>query len=439
VLAQVPSPGFPALSLVASDRRIYVGSFENPAGDSIVPKVFRFGPDGALETSWQPGVQDLSMPHGIQVAAEDAHGFLYLMQQSPPRVLRFDPRTGGWSYYASFAQVPTCSTAPAGTECKQAVADNPSEPDYAAWGPDGSMYVTDYQQALIWKIRPGGGDAHVWFTDPRLDGVQFDAAGIVLEPDHRTLIFDTAASAPSTGPNYTDGKLFTLPIKPDGKPGQLHQLWESRPTEAPDGFALAQSGNVYLALVGPNANQLAEISPQGQELARYPPDPAANNSLQVPYDEPSSVMFDGQRMIVTNLSYIQGNSSHQVLFDVWAGEPGLPVFHPPASTIISHAAVALPELVITVRPERLGAGKRTRVHFTVTVVADRRSLPVAGATVSLGHQHALTDSRGHASLLVRLFRRRGVRKAVATKPGYRPGRVRVRVVVRHPRRKAITP
>src|ERR1700730_7898520 len=108
VLAQVPSPGFPALSLVASDRRIYVGSFENPAGDSVPSRVFRFGADGGLETSFQPGAQDLSAPHGIQVVAEDASGFLYLLQQSPPRMLRFDPRTGQWAYYASFAQVPMC-------------------------------------------------------------------------------------------------------------------------------------------------------------------------------------------------------------------------------------------------------------------------------------------------------------------------------------------
>ena len=410
VLAQVPSPGFPALSLVASDRRIYVGSFENPAGDSIPPKLFRYGPDGSLETSFTPGSEDLSMPHGLQVVAEDAQGYLYLHQQSPPRALRVNPNTGSWSYYASFGQVPPCSSAPAGAECKQATADNPSEPDYAAWGPDGSLYVTDYQQALIWKVPPGGGTAHVWFTDPRLDGVQFDAAGIVLMPDHRTLLFDTAASAPSTGPDYTQGKLFQLPIQPDGKPGVLHQLWESGPREAPDGFALAQSGNVYMALVGPGVDQLVEISPQGHELGRYPPD---------------------------DLSYFQGNASHQVLFDVWAGEPGLPVYHPAAALTAAPAAVAgrpapIPALIVRASRRHLRVRRRARVTFTVTAGPPGEPEPVAGARLQIGRQVAVTDRAGHAIIVVRPRTLRNLH-AMASAPGFRGGELQIPVLRRRTR------
>ena len=244
VLAQIPPPGFGALSLVAPDGTIYVGSFENPAGDSVPSRVFRFAPDGALERSYTIVGQDLAAAHGVQVAAIDAAGILYLMDQNPSRVLTLDPRTGHQQVYATFRDVPNCSTAPAGAECSQTLVDNPPEPDYAAWGPDGSLYVTDYQQALIWRVPPGGGAAQVWFTDPRFDGVQFDAAGIVLEPDHHTLLVDTAASAPTTGADFADGKLYELPIGADGKPGQLRQLWESGLAQAPDGFAVAQSGNI---------------------------------------------------------------------------------------------------------------------------------------------------------------------------------------------------
>jgi hypothetical protein len=439
VLAQIPAPGFGALSLVASDRRIYVGSFENPAGDNFASKVFRFGPDGSLETSFTPGAQDLSAPHGIQVAAHDAAGDLYLLEQSPPRMLRMNPNTGSWTYYASFAQVPTCSSGAAAGECKQAIADEPAEPDYAAWGPDGSLYVTDYQQALIWRVPPGGGPANVWFTDPRLDGIQFDAAGIVLAADHRSLLFDTAASAPSTGPDFTSGKLYQLPIGPDGKPGQLHQLWVSGPREAPDGFAVAQSGNTYLALVGPAVNQLVEISPQGQELGRYPPDPATNNALPVPYDEPSSVEFDGQRLIVTNLSYFAGNSAHQVLFDVWAGEPGMPIYHPPAapaSAATSAARAVLPQLIVSAHPRRLLLRARTRVHFLVTVLQGGRQLPVDHATVRIAGHAITTDPAGRATVVLRARGPASGRpwRAVATAPGYRPGQVDLHAVARRRRR-----
>jgi sugar lactone lactonase YvrE len=422
VLAQIPPPGFAALSLVAPDGTIYAGSFENPAGDSVPSRVFRYAPDGTLERSYQIRGQDLSQPHGVQVAAIDANGLLYLMDVSPSRVLTLDPRTGEEKVYATFHDVPNCSTAPTGTECSQTILDNAPEPDYAAWGPDGSLYVTDYLQGLIWRVPPGGGVAHVWFTDPRFDGVQFDPAGIVLKPDHHTLLVDTAASAPTTGPNFADGKLYELPIKPDGSPGELRQLWESGPAQAPDGFAVAQSGNIYMSLVGPGANEIVEISPSGQQLGVAPADPLANQMLPVPYDEPSSVQFNGDRLIVTNLSYLAGNASHQVLFDVWAGEPGMPIYHPPApvaaaSAAGSHAHAALQ---VTVSPHAARAGSRARFRFRVTASGGAAGLPVGGATIRFAGRSTRTRRDGRATLSLTV-RRSGSVRAVASKPGYARG------------------
>src|SRR5205085_812381 len=119
----------------------------------------------------------------------------------------------------------------------------------------------------------------------------------------------TSAGGVTTPGDPTSGKLYKLPIQPDGKPGTLTKLWESGPREGPDGFALAASGNVYLALVGPGANQVVEIGPDGKELARFP-DANANSQMEVPFDSPSSVQFDGDRLIVTNDCYFSGDSTH---------------------------------------------------------------------------------------------------------------------------------
>lgn len=433
VLAHIPSPGFGALSLVAPDRTIYVGSFENPAGDSLPSKVFAFAPDGTLKRTYTITGQDLSQPHGVQVAAIDASGLLYLMDESPPRVLTLDPRTGHQAVYATFHDLPNCSSAGLGTECSQTVEDNAPEPDYAAWAPDGSMYVTDYQEATIWRVAPGGGTAHVWFTDPRLDGTMFGPAGIVLMPNRHTLLVDTAASAPSTGNDFTQGKLFDLPIGGDGHPGVLQQLWESKSTEAPDGFALAQSGNVYIALVGPNANQIVEVSPDGNELARWP-DPAANATMPVPYDEPSSVQFDGDRLIVTNLSYFQGNSNHQVLFDVWAGEPGAPVFHPSAALTPGAAGSfgagargrRVPRIHLRVWPRRVAAGQVARLHLHVWAARGRHVIALAGVRVRVAGRSVRSGRHGRASVRV-AARRAGMLRVRATRSGYRTANASVRV------------
>jgi sugar lactone lactonase YvrE len=329
VLAHVPPPGYPALSLVAPDRTIYVGTFTDATGDARGPShLYAYSPEGLLLRDWTITGQDPDGNNGIQVAAQDAKGRLYLLDQDPARVIAFDPHTGTQTDYATFADVPTCAPGGgAGSDCSDTVLDNPPEPDYAAWGPDGSLYVTDYTQGLIWRMPPGGGKAQVWLTDPRLDGSLFGPAGVVLMPDHRTLMISTSAGGITTGDNPTTGKLYTLPINADGSPGQLHKLWESGPAEAPDGFALAQSGNVYMALVGPGTNQLVEISPSGKELSRSA-GTLSNLQMSVPFDEPSSVQFDGDRMIVTNDAYFSGDQTHWVLFDVFAGEQGAPVYVP---------------------------------------------------------------------------------------------------------------
>jgi hypothetical protein len=329
VLAHVPPPGYPALSLVAPDRTIYVGTFTNATGDANgASHLYAYSPEGLMLRDWTIQGQSPDGDNGIQVAAQDASGKLYLLDQEPPRVLTFDPHTGTQSSYATFSDVPSCPPGGAATNCSDTVMDNPPEPDYAAWGTDGSLYVTDYTQSLIWRVPPGGGKAQVWFTDPQLDGTLFGPAGIVLMPDQRTLMLDTSAGGATTVGNTTTGKLYTLPINPDGSPGKLKHLWESGPAQGPDGFALAQSGNVYMALVGPGTNQLVEISPTGKELGRAPATPLDNEAMAVPFDEPSSVEFDGDRMIVTNDAYFSGDETHWVIYDVYAGEPGAPVYVP---------------------------------------------------------------------------------------------------------------
>ncbi|HEY0632196.1 MAG TPA: SMP-30/gluconolactonase/LRE family protein, partial [Thermoleophilaceae bacterium] len=323
VLAHVPPPGYPALSLVAPDRTIYVGTFTDAAGNNTAPsKVFAFLPGGQLKKEYTIEGQTPGAVHGVQVAAIDSKGRLYLLDQHPARVVRLDPATGKQTTYGTFRDVPPCLPGATG-DCSATTTDNEPEPDYAAWGTDGSLYVTDYTQGLVWRVPPGGGAAKIWLTDPLLDGSQFGPAGIVLMPDHNTLMISTSAGPVAMPPSDpTTGKLYKVTIGADGKPGALKQLWESGPREGPDGFALAASGNIYLALVGPGANQLVEIAPDGKEIAR------ANGPTDVPFDSPSSVEFDGTRMIVTNDAYFSGDQSHMVIFDVFAGEPGEPVFVP---------------------------------------------------------------------------------------------------------------
>ena len=339
VLALIPVPGYPALAYVAPNHRVYEGTYENPTGSSMPSRVLEYTGDGYLQRSWTVAGENLSQGHGVQVATSDAHGDLVLLEKDPARAIVLDTRTGRQTVYASFPDLPTCPLVgkPAGP-CSPAAQNLAPMPDYAAWGPDGSLYVTDYQQAVIWRVPPHGGAPQVWLADPRLDGNMFGTAGIALAPDHRTLLFTQASSAGLgvlPGPlggggviNPSTGKLYAVSIGAGDHPGPIRQLWESSPADAPDGLALARSGDIYIALPGPG-NQLVELDPSGHELARFPSTPGSGaNGSPVPFDAPSSVMFLGTRLIVANQAYLTGNTSDMAILDVEAGEPGLAPFIP---------------------------------------------------------------------------------------------------------------
>src|SRR5581483_9055470 len=103
-------------------------------------------------------------------------------------------------------------------------------------------------------------------TSSALDGIIVGPAGIELMPDRHTLMFDTGGG----GGDVLTGKLYTLGITAGGAPGGLHQIWQSAPAAAPDGFAIARSGNIYIALVGPTGNAVVEVSPTGAQVAQTP-------------------------------------------------------------------------------------------------------------------------------------------------------------------------
>jgi sugar lactone lactonase YvrE len=302
VLALVPRPGYPAHAYVHPGGRIYAGTYDNPSGDTVPSRVFEYDGAGTLLRSWTVSGQDLSGPHGVQAATSDARGRLVLLDKSPPRALLLSRTNGRQTEYAAF---------PAG-----------AIPNYAAWGPDGSLYVTDYGQPILWRVPPGGGEPEAWLTDPRLEGDEFGATGLALAADRKTLLLAMQSSAGGAAGNPATGRLWKVPIAAGGKPGPMEQLWESRPADGPDGFAIARSGAIYIALLA--TNQIAMIGPDGAEQGRFPQQPGSGeNGSSVPFDSPSSARFLGTRLIVAQQSYFAGDPAHQGILDVEAGEPGL--------------------------------------------------------------------------------------------------------------------
>jgi hypothetical protein len=323
VLALVPFPGYPARAYVHPNGRIYEGTYESDAGAGVPSRVFEYTGSGGLLRSFTIDGQDLGSAHGIQVALSDSRGSLVLLDTGPPRVLMLDPDTGRQRTYARFRDLPVCGPGAPPGDCSVAADDGRPAPNYAAWGPDGSLYVTDFLQAVVWRVPPGGGRPEVWIADRKLDGTEFGTTGIALTADRGALLIGQGSSAGGGGGNPSTGKIYRVPIRANGEPGTLTKVWESGPTDLPDGFAIARSGNLYVPLAGTTA-QIAVVSPEGEELERFPDAPfTGDNGSAVPFDTPSSVMFLGTRLIVANQSAIAGDATHQAILDVEAGERGL--------------------------------------------------------------------------------------------------------------------
>ena len=326
LLAKIPTPGFPALAYVHPNRRIYVGTYVNPQGDTQRSRVLEYESD-ALLRSWTVPGQDLSKEHGVQVATSDRKGRLVLLDRNPARALILDRNTGRFTQYATFADLPDCPPL-GGQNCSPSTQDLPAVPNYAAWGTDGSLYVTDFEQAVIWRVPPGGGAAQIWLADARLDGGMFGTTGIVMGADRHTLFVAQGSSGglnpvgllPGGSLNPTSGKIYRLPIQANGQPGTLQKLYESQPADLPDGFAISASGVFYVPMAG--SNQLAVVGPDGTERERFPGSPSGDNGSGVPFDTPSSARFLDDRLIVANQSF-GGNRDNQATLDVEAREGGL--------------------------------------------------------------------------------------------------------------------
>jgi sugar lactone lactonase YvrE len=328
VLAHVQSPGYPAYVHVQPNGRLYVGTYTNPTGDTQRSRVLEYTVDGMLMRSWSVPGQDLSVDHGVQVATSDSRGRLLLLEKSTSRALMLNLATGKFTRYATFPDLPTCNAA--GSPCSPNLMDSPAIPNYAAWGRKGELYVTDYGQAVIWRVPPGGGTPVPWFTDARLDGVEFGTAGLVLAPNRRSLLLTQQTSAGLGELTVTQGKLYRLPIRADGTPGSLSTIWTSLPGDLPDGFGIAESGNIYIGNAG-LSQQLVKIGPDGTELERFPALPGTGeNGSSVPFDTPSNATFRGRRLLVANQSFL-GDTSHHAILDVFVGERGVPLYIPPSA------------------------------------------------------------------------------------------------------------
>jgi hypothetical protein len=327
VFASAPAPGHP-FGIAVEGKRIYVSTsagdfFADPANgghkNSDDERIFTYDDDGNLiDTTVIDTMDEATMGlfgialdgnpkprHKLYVA--DMNGFIWRVDLSnhpePPEL---------------FSQVPL---------------DSGLSGDWmlAMWNDltfdeAGNLYVPD-DKPRIWQVAPDG-TASIWFTDPRITGLFGFAGGPLggrIDPSGEWLYFSITVSAAvaESGIQPTDSAIWRVrlvdhPTADDLELVHVFPADANLPSPAATALAFAQSGNLYVSLIGPN--QVAVLDPAGDEIRRF------SSPL---FHSPWGLAFSGNSLLVTNGDLEPGdNPDAWKIFKVFIGEPGLPLIQP---------------------------------------------------------------------------------------------------------------
>ena len=188
----------------------------------------------------------------------------------------------------------------------------------------GKLFMTD-DKPRLWRVTADG-TASVWFQDSRLLGALGFAGGPLggrIDPTGKCLYFSITVSAAFPG----EAVIYRLPLvdHPSASDLQLVHRFPAVAGEAPPqatGIAFAKSGNLYVALIGPN--QIAILDPAGNEIRRI------SSPL---FDSPWGLAFTGRSLLVTNadIQPVESPGRWNVL-KVFVGERGLALNRPKTSS-----------------------------------------------------------------------------------------------------------
>ena len=367
----------------------------------------------------KPAVRDVATDQGrLESIIGDARGRLFYTDLTQERLLRLDGpgqqpkvlgtemrRPGGLEFRpdgtlmagfngGALSGVP--GNAMAGlfrvdpeSGAKQVVTTGLDQANGLVRGPDDSLYTSNNIGGEIARVLP---DGRVDAAFAKLDSPN----GLAIDSEGRFLF---------AAQTFRPANIVKVDL---AAPSQVTPVFTAGPADAAaglDGLTRDAADRLYVA-----ANGLGEVW-------RVDPDGAAC-ALARSITTPSALAFGGGGSFAPSNLYVVTFGGRVVeLAGATDRPPGAPGSAPGATT------AARPLLRLTVRPSRVGAGRRVRLRFTVTSGGSA----VSGATVRLGRGSAVTDAAGRAGLVQR-FSRAGSLRVRASRAGYRAGTATVRVL-----------
>ena len=252
VFAKVPSPGFPAYVFVHRNKRVYAGTYAAVAA-STPSRVFEWSRHGTLLRSWAVPGQQPGAEHGVQVRQPDP-----LRAAGRARHLDLD--------------------GPHPRHPDRAVADGRPPARRRAQ----LRHLGPGRGALRHRLRrrpdlegrppgPGQGVVHL----PALQGAEtFGTTGIVFRKRERDLLITQQTTADGGGVTPTQGFLYRLPVKRGGRPARSRRCGPPSRATCPTASESAGGPGTSTSPWRVLSNQIVEIDANGNEVDRFPDQPA---------------------------------------------------------------------------------------------------------------------------------------------------------------------
>lgn len=277
VLATIPEPGAPQGIAAAPNGRVIVATDNGPErGVNGKPALFVFDGGDAPKRITLDAVVAGQGVHDLVLAPGGDGGDVYALASRPAAVLHVDLNTGSVSTYAAVPDIPPCARAVLQTPCELSPVDNAPKPIDAIADDNGTMFVADAAQGVVWRI--GTDRVATLFFQARefvaLDGL----SGIAAAPDR--VLYLTVARAPTAA---GAGVIYRLA---DGK---LAEVVRTDNGDLPRGVVAGRSGKLYVALSG--SGRVLVLNRDGSRVGWLP-------GAQSAFDTPVRVMFGPTALLV---------------------------------------------------------------------------------------------------------------------------------------------
>ena len=238
---------------------------EGVAWNPVDGHVYAGGEGGEFyRVSLDGEVDELGATGGSMLGiAVDGRGRVYACDDGNGEIARIDPATRA---------IETFARGVGGVEL--------DEPNVAAFGPDGSLYVTCSGDERPEIVRIRDGVTERWCDEL----VDYPNGMVVLPGGDAMLVIESHAQ-----------RIARVPIGPDGAAGAATTFGELPDTDA-DGLALDADGYVWATLYRPDG--LVRFGPDGREVMRI------DDHLATTFDAPTNMVFVGEglrRAVVANV------------------------------------------------------------------------------------------------------------------------------------------